>query len=108
MKIKITITQWSGWNGGSSTTKENILPINFFKRSYRFIKHKELFFGFKIKKFNKDSVKIKVYGDAGKKRDPETRKYKNYPPFILELNSKKEFRTHTFDWGIHYIIELIK
>ena len=65
-------------------------------------------FGFKIKKINKENVIINVFGDAGTKRDQKTHKYVNYPKFTLDINSYKEFATHTFDYGIIYKLELVK
>jgi hypothetical protein len=108
MKIKLTITEWSGWNGGSKKSEEKLLPINFLKRRYTFKGRHGLAFGFKVKKINKENVIIQVFGDAGTKRDPKTHKYVNYPKFTLELNTQKEFATHTFDWGLIYTLELVK
>lgn len=108
MKVKITINEWSGWNGGSNKAKQKLLPINILKRKYRFKDKNTLWFAFKIKKFNKDGVKIKVWGDAGTYKDKKTYNYKIIPSFTLKLGEAKEFKTHTFDWGLTYTIELVK
>jgi len=120
MKIKVKQTDWSGWDGGSSSDtnfeydvklkKEVIVKTTKYTTAKKSIFQKSSFveidFSFKVTEIGEDFIKLKTNGSAGGVYDKE--KKKDLPQEnVLKIGETLTFSTKTMDAGSVFEVTLV-